>query len=117
MSFRRLGSGELIAVLLVRVLKDGKFTGKSTPVFLRGGGSLLDPVKELLALQRLAGERRASEPLFRGERGAAITRADVAHMVKALMQAIGENPANFGAHSLRIGGATAALVGSPAARS
>ena len=31
-------------------------------------------------------------------------------MVKALMQAVGENPADFGAHSLRIGGATAALA-------
>jgi len=31
-------------------------------------------------------------------------------MVKALMAAIGEDPARFGAHSLRIGGATAALA-------
>ena len=31
-------------------------------------------------------------------------------MIKALMQAIGLYPARFGAHSLRIGGATAALA-------
>ena len=109
-SFRRLSSGELIAVLMVRVLKDGKFTGKTTPVFLKGGGSLLDPVAELLALARLAGARRAAEPLFCDAHGRAISRSAIAAFVKALMAAIGEDPDRFGAHSLRIGGATAALA-------
>ena len=78
LSFRRLSTGERIAVLLVRVLKDGKFTGKTTPVFLRGGGSLLDPVAELerwllvrARIYGLAGGRHtASLVLLAGRHGA-----------------------------------------------
>ena len=48
--------------------------------------------------------------LFRHADRAAFSRDDVAKMVKRLMQGIGLDPAFFGAHSLRIGGATAALA-------
>ena len=40
----------------------------------------------------------------------AITIEQVRSTVKALMAALGEDPSLFGAHSLRIGGATAALT-------
>eukprot|EP00966_Prymnesium_polylepis_P043792 1014942-Prymnesium_polylepis.1 len=63
----------------------------------------LDPVDEAL-------QAETPGPLFRNARGEAIMRRDVARIVKALMQAIGLDPAHYGAHSLRIGGATAALA-------
>ena len=61
----------------------------------------LDPVKP---------EEAASTPLFRNASGAAITRREVCAVVKAIMAVIGLDPDRFGAHSLRIGGATAALA-------
>ena len=51
----------------------------------------------------------ATPPLFR-HGGAAFTVEGVRAMVKAMMASIGLDPARFGAHSLRIGGATAALA-------
>ena len=48
--------------------------------------------------------------MARDMHGRAITRSVIATFLKALMAAIGEDPARFGAHSLRIGGATAALA-------
>jgi len=49
-------------------------------------------------------------PLFCHHDGRGITVAELRDMVKRLMQAIGLDPSVFGAHSLRIGGATAALA-------
>jgi len=49
-------------------------------------------------------------PLFRHADGGAFTRVDMAAMVKRLMEGIGLDPARFGAHSLQIGGTTAALA-------
>jgi hypothetical protein len=56
---------------------------------------------------------RASTPLFRLRakgQPTCLSVADVRAVVKALMKAVGEDPALFGAHSLRIGGASAALA-------
>ena len=74
---------------------------------------LVDAVREVidyLQMDPVAEEDEASTPLFRHADGSAFSRADVASMVKRLMQGIGLDPAFFGAHSLRIGGATAALA-------
>ena len=49
-------------------------------------------------------------PLFCTSDGAAVTVDMVRDEVKALMQSIGLDPGLYGAHSLRIGGATAALA-------
>jgi hypothetical protein len=106
-------NGKLVAAIKLHVLKGKVLTGKTVTVFLESGGTLLDPVLELLEMLRLDPVDevlRAETPLFRIAGGEAITRRDVASMVKALMQAIGLDPARFGAHSLRIGGATAALA-------
>jgi hypothetical protein len=94
--------------------------GKWVPLYLQGGGSLVDPVKEvqrMLALDPVPEKERATTPLFRWESNAAFTVEDVRRIVKLLARACGLDPAHYGAHSLRIGGATAALAGgvSPAA--
>jgi hypothetical protein len=87
--------------------------GKQVEVVLAGGsGAYLEPV---VALEAWLAQRRAmgvseDRPLFCHDDGSAITVAQVRTTVKAVMAAAGRDPARFGAHSLRIGGATAALA-------
>jgi hypothetical protein len=87
--------------------------GKWVPLELGGGGTLLDPVaalERLLKLDYVPPERRATTPLFRRASGEAFRVREVRGMVRALMGALGLDASKFGAHSLRIGGATAALA-------
>ena len=60
---------------------------------------------------------RPTTPLFRTTDGAAVTVGNLRRVIKQLMEQLGLDPRRFGAHSLRIGGATAALAAglSPAA--
>ena len=52
----------------------------------------------------------SSRPLFCHPDGTSLTVDQVRDFVKRLMAAAGRDPALYGAHSLRIGGATAALA-------
>ena len=102
-------------MLMMRPLKKKPGMRKTVPVVLKSGGSLLDPVAELWEMcQRdplLEGELPHERPLFRDTAsGAAFKVSDVRKVVKWLMANLGLDPARFGAHSLRIGGATAALA-------
>ena len=113
-SFRWRGGREE-AVLNVRPRKKGVRTvqGKSVEVLLVGGGRFLDPVKalrRLFAEDPVPRERWATTPLFRDEVGAAVTTAKVRGVVKWLVEMEGGDSRLYGAHSLRIGGATAALA-------
>jgi len=115
LSFFRDGGGVLHAVLRLRVLKsEESLRGKTQRLVLREGGTLLDPVRELWRMVRadpVPKEERESTPLFRHAASRApITVEQVRDMVKRLMTAVGCDAAFFGAHSLRIGGATAALA-------
>ena len=49
----------------------------------------------------------AHTPMFRKPNGGAFTTDDIRAIVRQVCVAIGEDPTQFGAHSLRIGGATA----------
>ena len=114
-TFRTLPDGTRVAVLMIRQAKSEvhSFTGKSVPVFLVGGGRYIDAVAELeklFAMRPVPAEEMASTPLFADAQGRAFTRSQVSKMVKSLMQRLGHDPSRFGAHSLRIGGATAALA-------
>ena len=62
---------------------------------------------ELLKLDPVAQGAAASTPMFRRPDGSAFSVSELRDIVKALMRAVGEDPDEFGAHSLRIGGATA----------
>ena len=113
--FFRDAAGGLYVVIMMRPLKKSAGMRKTVPVVLYGGGSLLDPVRELYELWRLdplkTGELASETPLFRDTAsGASFSVADVRQVVKWLMHAVGADPRRFGAHSLRIGGATAALA-------
>ena len=111
-------AGVLCVAIMMRPLKTGKpQKGKTCRVVLRSGGSLLDPVRRLEALLRSdptpPGQKELT-PLFKVSGGAAhaqcITVSQVRGMVRLLMRSIGADPKLFGAHSLRIGGASAALA-------
>ena len=109
----RAADGSRVLKLRMRVRKGKVLTGKTYTLFLRGGGTLIDAVSEVMLyieMDPVAPEAEDSTPLFRRADGTALRREDVAEMVKYLMKAIGLNPDRFGAHSLRIGGATAALA-------
>jgi len=110
-------NGDLYAVLMMRQCKNGKYLrGKSVPIVLSGGGTMIDPVSALWDLYAGDPVPEAVEhvtPLFRvRSRGAAgsLTVDQVRIEVKTLMSNLGLDPARFGAHSLRIGGATAAAA-------
>ena len=78
-----------------------------------GGGGYLDPVRaleRLFVVDKVPREEWAATPLFREADGRAPTTARVRTVVRSLMAAAGEESSRFGAHSLRIGGATAALA-------
>ena len=86
--------------------------GKHSEVFLAGGGSVLDPVGEMMEWLRV---RRAlglpdDGPLFCWPDGRGFVVREIRTAVKAVMQAAGRDPDRYGAHSLRIGAATAALA-------
>ena len=111
LKFRRAADGSLWAIIRMRPAKRLGAT-KSVPLMLRSGGSLIDPVRALqrmLALDPVAEEDEASTPLFRIGREA-ITVDQTRTVVKGLMQRLGLDSDRFGAHSLRIGGASAALA-------
>lgn len=101
------------AGVMIRQLKTNvSLKGKTVEVVLRGGGTFFDPVEELWQLFKrdpVPPEQRATTPLFR-DGAEAFTVGRVREMVKSLMAAVGCDPKYFGAHSLRIGGATAALA-------
>ena len=113
--FKKQEDGTWICILTIHQAKNAnQLNGKHVTVFLVGGGSIIDPVRELatmIELDPVAPEDEAVTPLFRDARDkSAFTRHQAMKMVKGLMQSIGLDPARFGAHSLRIGGATAALA-------
>ena len=109
--------GALYAVLMMRPCKNGKYMrGKTVPIVLAGGGTLIDPVSALWELYAGDPVPEAVEhvtPLFRlrgrGTTGS-LTVDQVRIEIKTLMSSLGLDPARFGAHSLRIGGATAAAA-------
>ena len=84
------------------------------PLIIGAGGEFVDAVAELANLLRVdpvPDASAATTPLFRvGRAGGEREPLRINHVrdwVKALMSSVGEAPAHFGAHSLRIGGATA----------
>ena len=109
---RRTKDGREYAVVMMRPAKGKPGSAKDVPLVLAAGGTLLDPVaalKRLWAADPVPAEQAASTPLFR-HGSDALTVAQVRAMVKALMGRLGLDPRRFGAHSLRIGGATAGLA-------
>ena len=110
--FRVDAKGNEYMVLMMRPAKQAPGARKSVPLLIQAGGTLLDPVRamrRMMELDPVAEELEATTPLFR-LRSAAIRVSQVRAIVKAAMSALGLDASRYGAHSLRIGGATAALA-------
>jgi hypothetical protein len=98
------------AIVMMRPSKNmAHLHGKTVPLVIGAGGKFIDAVAELNNLV-LVDKVRASDapnvPLFRdGTRAlnATTMRRDLQYM----MSTVGQEPGQFGLHSLRIGGATA----------
>lgn len=113
-AFRRTAAGRKYVIIMMRPAKLKPGRGKDVPLLLSGGGTLLDPVaalERLWAQDPVPLDQRASTPLFRTAASGEMRVAQVRGMVKLLMSMLGLDPRTFGAHSLRIGGATAGLAG------
>ena len=99
--------------VLMRKRKDLRvLRGKQSRVVLAGGGTVLVPVGDMIEWLRRRRSLGLPEdgPLFCWTDGRSSTVNEVRSAVRVCMQAAGRNPARFGAHSLRIGAATAALA-------
>jgi len=98
-------------VVMMRPCKNmNHLTGKTVPLIIGAGGTFIDAVADMRRLFEIDPVDPAAAkftPLFRLRSGSPITVDMLRDWVKRLMQGIGLEPAHFGAHSLRIGGATA----------
>ena len=97
--------------------KTGRNTNCREKPFVRGKGCKLCAVSALE--DYMSSYRKTSWyakgvpsklPLFVGKNGAPLATRDLRRMVKSCVEAMGLDPSKYGAHSLRIGGATAALA-------
>ena len=86
--------------------------GKQARVLISGGGVHFDASAALEQWMECRAQLglRPDSPLFCRPNGQAITVDEVRDEVRRVMQAAGRQPHLYGAHSLRIGGATAALA-------
>jgi hypothetical protein len=109
----RVGQPVEAARVMMRPCKKLRYrAGKTVPVVLYDG-TVLSPVQDLLHLFRVDGVPSHLEgvtPLFRRQRNEAFTTTFVRTVVRYLVSAVGLEPSLYGGHSLRIGGATAALA-------
>ena len=107
LSFGRDEHGDFAQVWVWPRKKGVVSAGKRVPVIVRDG-CLLRPVN---SLRRMMAMRDAADdsPLF-CVGGRPLVVADVNRLVKLVARAAGVDPAPFSSHSLRIGGATAALA-------
>jgi hypothetical protein len=111
--FKIESDGTESVTLRMRPAKGEAGQTKTVPLVLGGGGRYLDPVaaiQRMIELDPIDTKNAATTPLFR-RFGAAITVRQLRACVKSLMGLLGLDHRRFGAHSLRIGGATAALAG------
>ena len=102
----------VVLAMMIHPCKNMKhLSGKTCPLVIGAGGTHIDAAAEVANLLRVDGvgeARGASTPMFRDPRtGLALDTDGLQNLVRAMMQRIGEDPMEFGTHSLRIGGATA----------
>lgn len=107
-------TSERLVVMMCPCKNMRHLSGKTVPLIIGAGGEFVDAVREMTNLLRVdpvPAAEAAVTPLFRTGRTAGDRKplrvADVRGWVQSLMVTLGENPEHFGAHSLRIGGATA----------
>ena len=102
---------EMLIIMMHPCKNMHHLSGKTVPLVLGAGGKYLDPVWEvrnMLAVDAVSGSLAKSTPLFRDPvTNAPLHTRKVMDVIRDLMYAVGEDPYQFGTHSMRIGGATA----------
>ena len=103
---------ERMTVMISPCKSGDHLSGKTCALVIGAGGEFVDAVAEVRNMLRvdplLPGQDASKVPLFRHAGTLEPLRTDeVLSVTRRLMVAIGENPAQFGTHSFRIGGATA----------
>ena len=106
-TFSRDAYGTKATLMMSPSKKGARAPGKRVPVELRDG-DVLRPVQALRRMLR-ARQAKPDEPLF-VLKGAPLVDKTMSSLVKSLMAAVGEDSRKYSSHSLRITGATAALV-------
>jgi len=103
--------------LNIKLTKTGRNKGFDAKPLVEVPGNVLCPVKamedhinECVRNNKDFEKDKPKTPLFRRRDGGVFTTRDLYDNVKAMTKAIGLDPRFYGAHSLRIGGATAALA-------
>ena len=103
--------GEKVIIMMTPCKNMKHLGGKTSPLVIGSGGEFLDAVaeiKNMLAVDPTPVGHARLTPLFRDPKSNEPLRyTPMLTMLRSLMSAIGENPDQFGTHSLRIGGATA----------
>ena len=103
------------AVMMMRPCKNmNHLRGKTVPLVIGAGGTMIDAVAELHNMMQVDPTPEGAEgstPMFRDATGGALKSNDVRDLIKYLMRIMGEEPTQYGLHSLRIGGATALFAG------
>ena len=99
-------------ILMICPCKNMKhLKGKTVPLVIGAGGAHVDAVAEvrnLLAVDDVSSHDKQLVPLFRDPATNMPLHADcVRGVIQKLMAHVGQDPKDFGTHSLRIGGATA----------
>ena len=111
---RYLGAQPHSVVYARNVKAKGPSRLEKLPVYLPANGVFLDPHRALEFLFRadpVPESEWATTPLFRDPAtGKALTVSQLRLMIRYLMSMLGLDGSKFGAHSLRIGGATAMFV-------
>ena len=103
-------TSERLAVMTEPSKKRRHTGGKTVPLVVGAGGKYIDAVAEmqqLLSVDPTPAGMEAITPMFKGRNGEALQIGELRDVIKKLMGVLGHDPSQFGAHSLRIGGATA----------
>ena len=100
-----------LVIMLTPCKNMKELSGKTSPIVIGGGGEYIDACSEISNMLRVDPTpvgRDKSTPLFRTpSSNLPLQYSHVLATLRTMMSAIGENPEQFGTHSLRIGGATA----------
>ena len=110
LSFEHDKYGRTATLWLRPLKKRGKAAAAKVPIVFAeydgGGADTYSALRRLVEVDRVPLAARSSTPLFRNADGSALSQSSFRNLVKKIATALGYDPAGFGGHSPRIGGAT-----------
>ena len=102
---------ERLVLMMIPCKNMRHLNGKTVPLVIGGGGALVDAaweVANMLRVDPVSWSDRGSTPLFRDpSTNQPLRTSHLRDLIRVMMAGEGEDPSEFGTHSLRIGGATA----------